>query len=186
MKRIIAYTALLCAFWSCGSDDAHQKHDHATTQTDTTKKSIKKTAMTNIGNNHIHIEYTAPAVRNRIVWGGLVPFGEVWVTGAHQATSFTFSEDVVIQEKIIKKGKYAFFTIPEKDEWTIIFNTRWKQHLADEYNEKEDVLRFKVKPLENIHTERLTYQVVDEANGKGYVEMAWEKIKIKFPIQNKN
>ncbi len=189
MKHLL-FCFLILYLFSCGENNGsqhdHSSHQHENKKTDTTKKSIKSVAMANVGSNHIHIDYTAPAVRNRIIWGGLVPYKEVWVTGAHQATAISFAQDVLIEGKEIKKGKYAFFTIPDKDEWTIILNTRWKQHLADEYNEKEDVLRFKVKPLANTHTERLSYKVEAESDTNGKISMSWEKIKIIFEVKNKN
>ena len=75
------------------------------------------------------IQYYAPAVRGRMIWGGLDPFDEVWVTGAHSATNWEFIKDIVINGQTIAAGKYAIFTIPDKDKWTIIINENWNQHL---------------------------------------------------------
>ncbi len=148
-----------------------------------TKASPHKMAMDNIGTAHVHIEYNSPSVRNRIIWGGLVALGEVWVTGAHNATSVSFSEDVKIEGKTIPKGKYAFFTIPNQEEWTLILNKNWNQHLADDYTEKDDILRWKVKPKALTEpVEQLTYQVKVIDNKTGMVEMAWEKLSIQFEI----
>ena len=88
----------------------------------------------------------------------------------------------IIGGKEIPAGKYAFFTIPGEKEWTVILNSRWKQHLASEYDEKEDLVRLKVKPSKNTHTERLQY-FIDTGKGKeGNIAVAWEKIKISFPV----
>ncbi len=163
----------------------HQHDEHqimAEKNQKTTKASPHKTAMANIGEAHVHIEYNAPSVRGRIIWGGLVAFDEVWVTGAHNATSISFSEDVKIAGKTIKKGKYAFFTIPNQEEWTLILNKNWNQHLADDYSEAEDLLRWKVKPTTHEHTEQLTYQVLAEKEKSGKIQMAWEKLLIEFEI----
>lgn len=113
---------------------------------DTLKGSVHRITMANIGAVHVHIDYSSPGVKGRIIWGGLVPYDQVWVAGAHKATSVDFSGDVVIGDKPVAKGKYAIFAIPGKENWTIILNKKWDQHLTDEYSDKEDVLRLQVKP----------------------------------------
>jgi hypothetical protein len=113
---------------------------------DTTKKSIKSMAVGVIGGDSIKIAYHSPGVRKRVIWGGLVPYEEVWVTGAHDATTITFHKDVVIGDVTVPAGKYALFTIPRKGEWTVIINRHWQQHLASEYDAKDDVVRVNVKP----------------------------------------
>jgi len=147
---------------------------------DTTKKSIKSMAYAIVNGDSLKINYHSPGVRKRIIWGGLVPYDEVWVTGAHDATTIEFPKPVVVNGKEMPAGKYAFFTIPEKNEWTIIINKNWKQHLATEYDEKEDVVRMKVKPKKNAHTERLQYFIEETKENSGKVSMAWERVKIEF------
>lgn len=149
---------------------------------DTSKKSIKSMAVAATYGDSIKINYHSPGVRKRIIWGGLVPYDEVWVTGAHDATTLEIGKAFVVGGKEIPAGKYAIFTIPGKSEWTVIINKHWKQHLATEYDEKEDVVRIKVKPKKNTHTERLQYFVTDNKNGKGIIAVAWEKLKISFDI----
>jgi hypothetical protein len=187
MKNYLYLLSILLFSWSCHNNPT-QNHEgqHLYTEeniSDTTKGSPHRVSMANIGKAHVHVEYNSPAVRKRIIWGGLVPLGEVWVTGAHEATWIAFYEDVVIEGKIIEKGKYAFFTIPNKDEWTLILNKNWEQHLTDEYSEKDDILRWKVKPNSTEHTERLTFKVIPKDEKSGVVELFWEKIKITIPIQ---
>ncbi|MBC8923868.1 DUF2911 domain-containing protein, partial [Escherichia coli] len=77
--------------------------------------------------------YHSPGVRKRIIWGGLVPYDEVWVTGAHDATTVEMPKAFVVNGKTIPAGKYAIFTIPGKNAWTVIINKQWQQHLATEY-----------------------------------------------------
>lgn len=149
---------------------------------DTSKKSIKSLAVGVIGGDSVKISYHSPGVRKRIIWGGLVPFGEVWVTGAHDATNLVIDKPFVIGGKQIPAGKYAFFTIPGKDVWTVIINKQWKQHLATEYDQKEDVVRVKVKPKKAAHTERLQYFIEPVKGSEGKIAMAWEKMKIELPI----
>ncbi|HNU47365.1 MAG TPA: DUF2911 domain-containing protein [Bacteroidia bacterium] len=149
---------------------------------DTTKKSIKSMAYAIVAGDSIKINYHSPGVRKRIIWGGLVPYDEVWVTGAHDATTLEIPKTFIVNGKEIPAGKYALFTIPGKNEWTIIINKQWKQHLATEYDEKEDVIRLKVKPEKNAHTERLQYFIDANSNNKGKISVAWEKIKIELPF----
>lgn len=147
--------------------------------TDTLKKSIPREEHVKIGNAHIRINYYSPAVRGRIIWGGLVPYEEVWVTGAHNATSFEISRNFVINDKEIPAGKYAIFTIPGKEKWTIILNKNWDQHLTDEYAEKEDLIRIDVIPqyLSDIQ-ERLNYTIISENSDSAIVSIRWEKVKV--------
>jgi len=149
---------------------------------DTTKKSIKSTAFAIVNGDSIKINYHSPGVRKRIIWGGLVPYDEVWVTGAHDATTLEIPKPIIVNGKEIPAGKYAFFTIPGKNEWTIIINKQWKQHLATEYDEKEDIIRVKVKAKVNTHSERLQYFIDANSNNKGRISVAWEKLKIELPF----
>jgi hypothetical protein len=149
---------------------------------DTTKKSIKSMAFALVNDDSIKINYHSPGVRKRIIWGGLVPYDEVWVTGAHDATTLEMPKAFVVNGKEIPAGKYAVFTIPGKKEWTLIINKNWKQHLATEYDEKDDVVRVKVKPKKNNHTERLQYFIEPAKDNNVKIAMAWEQIKIEFQI----
>lgn len=149
---------------------------------DSSKKSIKSMAIGVIGGDTITIKYHSPGVRKRIIWGGLVPFDEVWVTGAHDATLLETARNISVAGKIIPAGKYAFFTIPGHDEWTLIINKHYKQHLASEYDEKDDVVRLKVKPVKVPHTERLQYFIEEGKNGQGKISVAWEQVKVEMPI----
>ncbi len=147
---------------------------------DTSKKSIKSMAVAVINGDSVKINYHSPGVRKRIIWGGLVPYDEVWVTGAHDATTLEIPKAFIVNGKEIPAGKYALFTIPGKNEWTIIINKHWQQHLATEYDEKDDIVRLQVKPKKNAHTERLQYFIEENKNGKITITVAWEKLKISF------
>src|SRR5687767_181346 len=87
---------------------------------DTSKKSIKSMAICKIANNTITIAYHSPGVRKRIIWGGIVPFDEVWVTGDHDATTIEIAKSFIVGGKEIPAGKYAVFTIHGTKEWTVI------------------------------------------------------------------
>lgn len=157
-------------------------------KTDTLKGSPERMEMASIDGIHIHIVYSSPGVKGRVIWGGLVPFDQLWVTGAHHATKISFNKDVLINGQKLKAGEYAFFTIPGKKHWTLIFNKRVNQHLADDYQTKEDALRLEVIPVQLPGTvQRLTYRIRKDEGKGGTVSMQWEKINISFKIlSNKN
>jgi len=174
---------------SCNSKKESDEHNHDTTQpevvaADTVKKSIPKEEHAQIGGTHFTIKYHAPAVRGRTIWGGLVPYGDVWVTGAHSATSIEIDKAVTINNTSIPAGKYAFFTIPGKEKWTIIINKNWDQHLADNYDAKEDVVRMDVTPetLQSVQ-ERLKYSIIDKGNSQASIDVSWEKVKVSLPVK---
>lgn len=151
---------------------------------DTMKGSPHRTAMANIGNAHIHIEYGSPGVKGRIIWGGLVAMDKVWVTGSHNATSINITKNIIWGGKPVPAGKYGFFTIPGKDVWTIILNNKFNMHLADDYDEKEDVVRILVKPSALGKTvQRLTFNIQDSGNGKGNVIFQWDKLEVSVPVE---
>jgi hypothetical protein len=149
---------------------------------DTSKRSIKSAAVGIIGQDSIRINYHSPGVRGRIIWGGLVPYDEVWVTGAHDATTLEINRSFIVEGKEIPAGKYAIFTIPGKREWTVIINSKWQQHLATEYDQKEDLVRIKIKPQKHALTERLQYFIEPGKGSTGKIAIAWEKIRIEFPV----
>jgi hypothetical protein len=177
---------------ACQNRKETNEHHHedassnAAVQTDTVRKSIPKEEHAQIGKAHVTIKYHAPAVRGRTIWNGLVPYGEVWVTGAHSATTFEVDKTIVVAEKEIPAGKYAIFTIPGQEKWTLIINRNWDQHLADEYDEKEDVIRLTATPEQNEHIqERLKYSITADGETRGVVSIRWEKIKVAMPFQVK-
>ena len=161
--------------------DQHQNHNMKVVTSTSKTLSPEKYAMAIVGDAHIHIEYSAPSVRGRIIYGGLLAYGEVWQSGAHNATWIETNKDIIINENLLKAGKYGFFTIPNKDKWTIIFNENWNQHGKDEYDESEDVLRFDVTPkISEEITEQLIYKVEKINDQEGSISLSWEKILVKF------
>ncbi|GAB1446893.1 hypothetical protein MASR2M41_27130 [Flammeovirgaceae bacterium] len=153
------------------------------TETDTLKGSLKAYAVGKIGGANFTVNYYSPATRGRMIWGGLVAYNNVWVTGAHKATSIEFDKDIKIGETIVKAGKYAIFTIPGEDQWSIIINKNWNQHLADDYTEAEDVVRFQITPEVNeSHQERLRYAIESESEAQGGIVMNWDKVEVAIPI----
>lgn len=137
-----------------------------------------------VGLTDVEIVYSRPSMRGRVVYGDLVPWGKLWRTGANMATKVTFSDDVKIGGKDLKAGTYALFTIPGKDEWTVIFNTRAVQAGAGQYKETEDALRVSVKPENLSHSvETFTITIDDVTNTSAAIVIIWEKTRVKVPME---
>lgn len=189
MRSILILTATLLLASCQGNKREASGHQHDSSSgakpiaADTTRKSLPKEVHAQVGKAHMTIRYHAPSVRGRTIWGGLVPFDEVWVTGAHAATSLEIDHPVLVGGKEIPSGKYALFTIPGKEKWTIIVNRNWEQHLADEYDSKDDVVRVEVKPeLNEKVQERLQYAIVPDGDTRGAIYIRWEKVGVSLPF----
>lgn len=185
MKKIFFLLTFLFVNMAFAQHEHHAKPTADTTKNTTKPKSPRQSAMAMIGQNHVHIDYGSPSVRGRQIWNGLVAYKQVWATGAHKATWVEFSDDVIIEDKTIAKGKYGFFTIPDKKAWTIILSKTWDMHLADDYKPEADIIRIKVKPRKiKKLAEALTFNVVDLGNDLGQISMAWEYIEVNLAFKN--
>lgn len=134
------------------------------------------------GEATVRINYSQPAKKNREVFGKLVPYGEVWRTGANEATSISLDKAINVAGKTLPAGKYQLFTIPRADKWTIIFNSKSDQWGAFFYDEKSDVLRVDVPSGSNDSTvERLilAFETMPETG----LTIAWDKTKVFVPIK---
>lgn len=190
-KKLIFALAIICSAATITNAQQEKKVEeicyNPNAKGDTSKRSIKSAAVGKISEANVTINYHSPGVRKRVIWGGLVPYDEVWVTGAHNATNIEVDKEFVVGGKSIPAGKYALFTIPGKSVWTVIINKNWDQHLTDDYVEKDDVVRIKVKSLKQAKsTERLQYYIKNGTGNKGTIAVEWEKLKIEFPLAIKN
>ncbi|MDQ3181484.1 MAG: DUF2911 domain-containing protein, partial [Acidobacteriota bacterium] len=126
--------------------------------------------------------YHRPNVKARTIWGDVVPYGEVWRTGANENTTFEVSSDVKINGQVLPKGKYGLHTIPSKDEWTIIFNKVNNEWGSFKYNAKEDALRVMVKPITGDFKETMTIDFENLADNTAQIVIAWEKLRVPFTL----
>jgi Protein of unknown function (DUF2911) len=143
------------------------------------KTSPEATVEGKIGAANVKIVYCQPSAHGRKIMGGLVPYGEVWRTGANAATTIEFDKPVKIEGKDLPAGKYSLFTIPGEKEWTIIINKVAKQMGAYEYKKEDDVLRVTAKPTK-------TSSMVETFNislGKDDVQMKWENTAVAFKVK---
>lgn len=134
-------------------------------------------------NDFAEIAYGQPSKRGREIFGSLVPYGQVWRTGANMSTDITFKSDVIFGGQHVKKGTYALFTIPQEKEWTIILNGQPAQKGAAEYDAHKDknVLEVKV-PVEKL-------QPVAEKLNIGFeskqLVFKWDDVRVAVPLTKK-
>jgi hypothetical protein len=154
---------------------------------DTFKGSARRETKGKVGSAQITVNYGSPGKRGRVIWNGLVSYDQVWVSGSHWATAVTFSDDVMIGGKDVSAGMYGFFTIPGREEWILILNKNYDQHLADDYDERGDVARVTVTPKTLDETvQRLSYTIDETSNRSGNLNLTWDQIKVSLPIESKN
>jgi len=141
--------------------------------------SPQATATGKIGAANVKIVYCQPSARGRKIMGGLVPYGEVWRTGANEATTIEIDKPIKIEGKDLAAGKYSLFTIPGENEWTIIINKDAKQWGAYKYKQEDDVLRVAVKPTKTA----APVETLNIAVGKDDVQLKWENTAVAFKIK---
>lgn len=131
----------------------------------------------------IEVNYSRPNMKGRTVFGDLAPYGKLWRTGANAATKVTFGEDVTVGGVAVKAGTYVLYTVPNKDEWEVIFNKGLGNWGIDGYKKEEDVARFKVKPLAlTSSVETFTIQLGNVTPATADIQVSWEKTQINIPV----
>jgi len=142
-------------------------------------KSPAKEMADSFNDSAITINYNAPSVRERDIWGGLVPYDKIWRTGANGATKITLEKDTEIEGQKLAAGTYSIFTIPTKSTWTIIFNTDSEQWGAYDYDEAKDALRVEVVPVKlDEKTEQMTFVKADESA----IHLLWDNLAVPIRI----
>ena len=177
-------------------------------QVETPRPSQKASVMQRVGVSDITITYSRPGVKGRKIWGDplpgqtatgeatlddqnkrpanavIAPYGHVWRTGANEATQFVVTDDVLINGQKLPAGKYSLHTIPNKDEWTIVFNGTANQWGSFDYDPAKDTLRVKVKPQWlNDNQEWLEYTFDPVTEDSAQVNIRWEKINVPFTVK---
>ncbi len=132
----------------------------------------------------VSIKYYRPNIKGRKIFGGIEPYGIVWRTGANNATVISLTDTIEVEGHILSPGSYSLFSIPAVDEWTIIFNKNIEQWGAYSYDEKQDVLRFKVKPAKlATKVETLTIQFADVRQDDCLLQILWENTGINLHLK---
>jgi hypothetical protein len=181
----------------------------ALAQVDTPRPSQKASVMQRVGVTDITITYSRPGVKGRKIWGDplpeqakttgeatldnqnerpkgapIVPWGHVWRTGANEATMFAVTDDVLINGQKLAAGSYSLHTIPNKDEWTIVFNGTANQWGSFNYDPAKDTLRVKAKPQWlNDSQEWLSYTFDPVTEDSAQVNIRWEKVSVPFTVK---
>jgi len=136
-----------------------------------------------VGITQITIDYSSPGVKGRTIWGELVPFDEIWRTGANEVTSISFSEPVKISGKELNAETYGIHTIPRQDEWDIIFSGDTEVDGNSTFDENKEVLRVKVKPGETTFKERMIFAFTNTTDNSTTVNLMWDKLKVSFDVE---
>jgi hypothetical protein len=135
-----------------------------------------------VGLTDFAVDYSSPGVKGRKIWGGLVPFDELWRTGANAATTLKASRDFTFGGTAVPAGTYSVFTIPGKKTWTVILNTNTKVAATRGYEEKDDVARVSVTPTSAPLRERLAFLFANTTDDATRLDLEWEKLRVSVPI----
>jgi len=146
--------------------------------------SPKETRSITIGFTTMSFEYNSVGIKGREIWGGLIPYGEVWRTGANKNTLFTVTDDVLINGQKLKAGSYGMHTIPGEEEWVIIFSNFSEAWGSYFYDENEDALRIKVNPEEmESKYEWMKFSFSDYTNTSVDISLKWAHLKVPFKVE---
>src|SRR5689334_17807647 len=201
LKRSSSLTVVLCILCFAAA---------AAAQVTLPRPSQKASVMQRIGVTDVTITYSRPAVKGRTIWGDplpgqladvkgeatlddqnkrpkdavIAPYGHVWRTGANEATMFVVTDDVLINGQKLPAGSYSLHTIPNKDEWTIVFNGTANQWGSFDYDPAKDTLRVKAKPQWlDTNQEWLSYTFDPVTPDSAQVNIRWEKINVPFTVK---
>lgn len=155
-------------------------------QSNTKKASPEQTVALKQGEKDVTVHYNSPSKKGREIFGGLVPYSKVWRTGANEATTFTTKNELIIGGKLLPAGEYTLWTIPERDKWTVIFNSKqysWGVSFGGEASRdaEADVLKVEV-PTEvlSVPVEQFTISFNESVPA---MELAWDQTKVAVPIK---
>ena len=146
------------------------------------RESARQEIIQTVGDTKISVVYYRPNAKDRKIWDGLEKYGAVWRTGANENTTFETTNDVKINGQVLPKGKYGLHTIPNKDEWTIIFNKVNNEWGSFRYDQKQDALRVSAKPMAANLQETMAISFENVKANTSEVVIAWEKVKVPFTV----
>jgi hypothetical protein len=146
------------------------------------RPSPKATLTQTVGVTDITINYSRPGVKGRTIFGGLVPWDAVWRTGANEATTIAFSDDVTVGGQKLAKGTYSLHTIPGRDQWTVIFNSVADQWGSYSYDPAKDTARVTTKPSKGEFREWLTFEINDMTTDTATVNIRWADTVVPFTV----
>ena len=148
------------------------------------ESSSTQTIIQDFGLGKVTVTYSRPNVKGRKIFGGINPYGQVWRTGANNATTITFTENVIIEGNKVPAGTYALFSIPGEKTWTIILNKKVKQWGAYSYKQDDDLLRFNVKPVEvKEKRETFTMQFANSTTKTTDLYLVWDHTAVPIHMQ---
>ncbi|MFL6196830.1 MAG: DUF2911 domain-containing protein [Thermoanaerobaculia bacterium] len=147
------------------------------------RESPAATLRETVGITDIEIVYHRPAVKGRKIWGGLVPYGEVWRLGANEATTLQLGNAVKLAGHDVPAGTYGVFAVPGPEKWTLILNKRAQQWGAYFYKPEEDFLRFEVTPTAGPDAEWMTFALTPQGWDRLSIDFAWEKLRWSIPVE---
>lgn len=144
-----------------------------------------QTIKQDFGISNVELSYSRPGIKGRKVFGDLVPYGKVWRTGANNATTINFADDVTIGNTKVPAGKYGLLTIPDKDNWTIIISKQTDVTNPSDYKQESDVVRVNVKPMTlRDKVETFTMQFTNVKSSTCELQMMWEYTALALPISS--
>jgi tetratricopeptide (TPR) repeat protein len=177
MKKIIFAVAIVMASYMVQA------------QVKTPQSSPKAVLSQVVGLTDVVVEYSRPSAKGRAIFGDLVPFGKLWRTGANANSTVSFSEEVVIDGKTLKKGKYALYINPRVDSWEVVFYSKTDNWgIPEVWNEGDVALKTNIKPeIVDRNTETFTINISNLDNNFAYLEFSWEKTvaAVKFEVPTK-
>lgn len=164
------------AFASCkGGDNSKSNNNNNIVES---RPSPLKESTGTVGDCKIVIKYGSPAVKGRTIFGSLVPYDEVWRMGANEATNITTTADLNVGGQLLKAGKYAIFSIPTENKWTVIFNSTWDQWGSYDYEASKDVLRVEITPI----TTEMVQETLDFSIENNKIIFQWDHTKLEIPL----
>ncbi|HEY2495526.1 MAG TPA: DUF2911 domain-containing protein [Candidatus Angelobacter sp.] len=176
-KNLALVTILIATFFAATRANAQSA------VLDIPRDSQHAKVMQRVGITDITINYHRPLVKGRKIWGGIVPYGQVWRAGANENTTIEFTDPVTIEGKSLAKGIYGLHMIPAENEWTIAFSKNSTAWGSFTYNKAEDALRVTVKPQAADMKEALAYEIDNVTPTSAVISLRWEKLAVPFKVE---